>query len=105
MNVLRARPFLLRRERSAQVIDREVDEIERVAYLMRDARSEPSDDGGAFCPLQQLFQIAFAAQPGEHFIEGLRQRPYFLRPRNRRAEIQIAFSDFFRHPPEIDDRT
>ena len=60
------------------MIDREIDEVERVADLVRDARSEPSDDGGTFGPLQQLFQISFAAQTREHFIEGLRQGPHLL---------------------------
>src|SRR5215471_15669045 len=63
--ILRARRFILRSERRAQVIDREIDEIERVADLVRDARSKTSHDGGTFGPLQQLFQIAFAAQPRE----------------------------------------
>src|SRR5262249_35031600 len=93
--VLGARRFFLRREHRAQVIDREVYEVERVTDLMRDARSQPSDDGGTFGPLQQFFQIAFAAQPRKHFVERLRQRPHFLRPRNRRAEVQIALRHFF----------
>src|SRR5262249_39507360 len=104
MNVLGARGVFLRRERRAQVIDREVDEVERVADLVRDARSQTSDDGGTFGPLQQFFQIAFAAQPRKHFVERLRQRPHLLRPRNRRAEVQIALRHFFRNLAEFSDR-
>src|SRR5262249_54565481 len=102
--VLGARRFFLRREHRAQVIDREVYEVERVTDLVRDARSQPSDDGGTFGPLQQFFQIAFAAQPRKHFVERLRQRPHLLRPRNRRAEVQIALRHFFGDLTELSDR-
>ena len=64
---------LLGAEALAHVVDREVDEVQRVADLVRHRRGEPSERRGALGEVQPLLEEAVLAQPLHHLVEAAGQ--------------------------------
>src|SRR5438270_10436884 len=57
-------------ERGAQVVEREVDVVERVAYLVRDGGGETAHDSRLLGLLDLRFEFAHAPKLRDHLVEG-----------------------------------
>jgi len=105
---LNERRFLFRigrRERRAEMIEREIDVVERVSNLVRDGGGEPSDDGAFLCLVQLRFQLARASEFRCHLVEGGRECAHLVAPFGLDLDVEVSRGDVSRRDGELFDRT
>ena len=86
------------------MVEREINVIQRIAYLVSDRRTEPTDDGGLFGLLKFCFELGLLFEFGGHLVEIRRQSSKFVRPRFIDANTQVAVRNLTGGVRKIRDR-
>src|SRR5215813_1197075 len=96
---------LIRSKARAQVIQREIDVVERVSYFMSDGRSEPPHHGGFFSLMQLRFQLSGPSQLRSHFIESFSERSHLIAAFRRHTYAEVSGGNSARGDREVLNRS
>ena len=76
------------------MIEREINVVERIPYLMRNCRTQASDNGRLFSLLQLRLKLAFLFELGRHFVKTTGELAHLIGslpdPQQRAALVTLA---------------